>query len=547
MPSFQISSRSTADLAPGPSKKRVRRLPYQRIIIAHLGVIVVGVLFGLLLAPISLSLFILLPVLVSLVTTRTQRYQFAFLNGRLAYILLTACLLLIYYGIIAIGEVVIHPPNTPGFILVCTTLTWTVLLDPVRTYALTYLDRRFNLRDREAVKAIEAFNTTLREEIDLDQLRERLLTVIQNTMQPQSVSLWVRKTQQNDQEDLPEITVASDDPFMAYTLSHPYTIEVEKLQLASPVARTLKENEVALALPLISQKDLIGLLTLGERLDAEDYTYENRSLLNTLATQAAPALRVAQMVQERQEQVREHERIEQELRTARFIQLSLLPAEMPQLPGWQIAPYYQPAREVGGDFYDFLRFEDGRLGLIIGDVTDKGVPAALVMAKTQAMLRTIAQEQVSPSEALARVNELLHAEIPAKMFVTCFYAILDTGSGRMTFANAGHDLPYQRHNGGSEELWATGMPLGLMPGIRYEEREAILAPGDSLLLYSDGLVEAHNVRREMFGFPRLKALLEAYADERPLIEFLLSELKSFTGPGWEQEDDVTLVVVHYQR
>jgi serine phosphatase RsbU (regulator of sigma subunit) len=249
------------------------------------------------------------------------------------------------------------------------------------------------------------------------------------------------------------------------------------------------------------------------------------------------------MVQEQQAQVRERERIEQELRTAQYIQHSLLPEEVPFLAGWRLTRYYQPAREVGGDFYDFLPFEDGRLGIVIGDVTDKGVPAALVMATTHTMLRAVAQVQVSPGEVLARVNELLYAEIPPKMFVTCFYAILDPGSGRVIYANAGHDLPYRRLNGSVSEIWAAGMPLGMMPDMQYDEHEVTLAPGESLLFYTDGLVEAHNPRREMFSFPRLKTVLASHADGTSLIDVLLDELKRFTGDGWEQEDDVTMVLL----
>jgi serine phosphatase RsbU (regulator of sigma subunit) len=249
------------------------------------------------------------------------------------------------------------------------------------------------------------------------------------------------------------------------------------------------------------------------------------------------------MVQEQQVQVRKRERIEQELRTARNIQHTFLPKDVPALPGWQLTPYYQPAREVGGDFYDFLPFADGRVGLVIGDVTDKGIPAALVMTATRTMLRTAAQEKASPGEVFARVNDLLSADIPPGMFVTCFYALLDPASGRLCYANAGQDLPYRRGSEGVSELWATGMPLGMMPGSRYEEYEATLAPGESLLFYSDGLVEAHNSRREMFDTPRLKALLETHTGGVSLIDVLLDELKRFTGEGWEQEDDVTLLTL----
>jgi serine phosphatase RsbU (regulator of sigma subunit) len=305
----------------------------------------------------------------------------------------------------------------------------------------------------------------------------------------------------------------------------------------------LKLHAAEMILPLASQGDLIGLLILGPHLQGEAYTHEERTMLDTLAPQVAPALRVAQMVQEQQVQVRKRERIEQELRTARNIQHTFLPKDVPALPGWQLTPYYQPAREVGGDFYDFLPFADGRVGLVIGDVTDKGIPAALVMTATRTMLRTAAQEKASPGEVFARVNDLLSADIPPGMFVTCFYALLDPASGRLCYANVGQDLPYRRGSEGVSELWATGMPLGMMPGSRYEEYEATLAPGESLLFYSDGLVEAHNSRREMFDTPRLKALLETHTGGVSLIDVLLDELKRFTGEGWEQEDDVTLLTL----
>ncbi len=193
--------------------------------------------------------------------------------------------------------------------------------------------------------------------------------------------------------------------------------------------------------------------------------------------------------------------------------------------------------------YDFLMFEDGRLGLVIGDVADKGVPAAMVMASTRSMLRAATQVTDSPGEVLARVNDLLYADIPQNMFVTCFYAVLDPDSGKLRYANAGHDLPYQWDAGKVCELCATGMPLGLMPGMHYEEQEVIVAFDESILFYSDGLVEAHNPEREMFGFPRLKALLQEHIGGATLINFLLSDIRSFTGEGWEQEDDMTLLTL----
>jgi serine phosphatase RsbU (regulator of sigma subunit)/predicted ester cyclase len=246
-----------------------------------------------------------------------------------------------------------------------------------------------------------------------------------------------------------------------------------------------------------------------------------------------------------EQEIRERERVEQELRVARSIQQASLPEEVPTLAGWQITPYYRPAREVGGDFYDFHLLSEGRLGMVVGDATGKGVPAALVMSTTCGMLQLAARALGSPSpgEVLAQVNEALLARIPTNMFVTCFYAILDPKSGRLTYANAGHDLPYLHRNGDAEELRARGMPLGLMPGMSYEEKETILKAGEAALFYSDGLVEAHDPKGEMFGFPRLRALVADHGEERSLGDFLLEELYSFTGEGWEQEDDITLLTL----
>jgi len=243
---------------------------------------------------------------------------------------------------------------------------------------------------------------------------------------------------------------------------------------------------------------------------------------------------------------RERERIEQELRVARRIQQASLPEEVPTLEGWQISPFYQPAREVGGDFYDFHFLSEGRLGLVVGDATGKGMPAALVMSTTCGMLRAVSQtlDSSSPGEVLEQVNEALVARIPSNMFVTCFYAILDPKSASLTYANAGHDLPYLWHGGDAEELRARGMPLGLMPGMSYEENDMMLDASEAALFYSDGLVEAHDPKGEMFGFPRLRALIAEHgAEESSLGDFLMKELYSFVGEGWEQEDDITLLTL----
>ena len=353
----------------------------------------------------------------------------------------------------------------------------------------------------------------------------------------ESQAAWAAETVRLD------LDIAPNDPLLVYLQSTSGAVDITRLNLDSPGLEQLREAGVTLIMPLVSQGELIGMINLGPRMSEQDYSSDDRKLLGDLASQAAPAVRVAQLVRQQQVEARERERIEQELRVARIIQQTLLPHQLPDIAGYEVAAHYQPAREVGGDFYDFLYFDDGRVGIVVGDVTDKGVPAALVMATTRTLLRAAAERMVSPGQVLERVNDLLYPDIPPKMFVTCLYALLETGTGRLKYANAGHDLPYRRTAHGVEELRATGMPLGLMPGMAYEEKEIVLQPGETILFHSDGLVEAHNPQRDMFSFGRLRDLMSQHEGSADLIPFLLEELATFTGPDWEQEDDVTLVTL----
>src|SRR5438067_5581785 len=225
-------------------------------------------------------------------------------------------------------------------------------------------------------------------------------------------------TARGSQLEIAAFDIAPHDPIMAYFLSTPGAVEVDKLKLDSPALEALKSKGVKIAVPLVSQGELVGLLMLGPRLSEQEYSTDDRVLLNTLAIQAAPAVRVAQMVREQQVVVRERERLDQELHVARLIQQTLLPKDLPTFPGWQLAAHYQSARAVGGDFYDFLPFENGCLGIVIGDVSDKGVPAAMVMASTRSILRSAAHGSASPGKVLEQANDLLCPDILPKMFVT---------------------------------------------------------------------------------------------------------------------------------
>ncbi|MDX1449665.1 MAG: SpoIIE family protein phosphatase [Acidimicrobiia bacterium] len=339
------------------------------------------------------------------------------------------------------------------------------------------------------------------------------------------------------------VPVPDNDPLATYLVGAGGPVDVDKIELDSPAVDALRAAEVAMIVPLISQGELIGTLSLGRRMSDQPYSSDDRKLLRGLAAQVAPAIRLAQMVRKQEAEAKHRERMEQELRVAALIQQTLLPKELPALPGWEVDAYYRPAREVGGDFYDFIPLDERRLALVIGDVTDKGVPAALVMATTRSTLRAAAQRHDDPGEILAETNEVLVAEVPPGMFVTCLFAVLDHVTGQLTFANAGHNLPYVRTEDGVIELRATGMPLGLMPGMQYEVRSTELPRDAVMLLTSDGIVEAHGVDGSMFGFDRLMGLVGGSGSAGALTSKVLAELDRFCGPAHEPEDDVTMVSI----
>jgi len=278
--------------------------------------------------------------------------------------------------------------------------------------------------------------------------------------------------------------------------------------------------------------------------ESEDDIVNDLRERNVQLTQALEELKAAQ------KQLVEKERLEFELNLARQIQENFLPKEFPVLPGWHIAGRWQPARMVGGDFYDFVNLPDGSLGITIGDVSGKGIPASLVMAITQHVLRAVAAQLHNPDEVLYMSNNLLSERMPPKMFVTCLYMTIDPRNGHICFANAGHNLPTHCRSGIASDLRATGMPLGLLPNMAYQPSEAELIPGDSLLLFSDGVVEVHNEQGEMFGFSGIKDMLSTIdqdVDSEAMIAMILDRLTNFAGPDWGQEDDVTLLAVQYKQ
>lgn len=519
----------------------------------------VEAVYNLILLAILGATLLALPASIAVSVLRYRLWDIdVFINRTLVYGAVTAILASVYFALVfGIGSIVGGSYVT----VAAATLIVAGAFEPLRRKLQSLVDRYFFRKRYDAVQTIEEFAARLREEIDLEELSRQMLQVVEDTVMPAGVSLWVPKNQESPAPASQRmIRIAFRAASEVHTSDFPETeldgrclellrdargpLDLRSENLESETFDAFRGVNVTLAVPLVSQGELVGMLNLGPRLSETDYSTEDLRFLAKLSDHAGAAVRVALLVREHEATLRERERIENEMHVAQLIQQQFLPKELPQINGWDVHAYYHPAREVGGDFYDFIDLQDGRLCIVTGDVTGKGVPAALVMASTRSILRSEAPRWASPAEILRVANNQLVADIPANMFVTCLCAIVDPETGLVELANAGHNLPYVRSNGDVEELRATGMPLGLMPDLVYEQITSVLRPGQSFILHSDGLSEAHDANRQMFGFTRLKGLIQSCPEPGGIIDCLLRELGSFTEPGWEQEDDITLVVVH---
>ncbi len=239
--------------------------------------------------------------------------------------------------------------------------------------------------------------------------------------------------------------------------------------------------------------------------------------------------------------------LQNELDIANQMQQSILPTVFPQSTEYGVFASMEPARNVGGDFYDVIRLDDGRIGLAVADVSDKGVPAALMMMSSRTLLKGAAIGKLEPGKVLQEVNDLLNNENEAAMFVTVFYVVYDPATGEFTYANGGHNPPLVIHADGSSDLLplTNGIALGVAPGIEYEQKTVVLAPGDTALLYTDGVTEAMNRDDEEFGIERLKTTFSQSppTDPRQANDEVFRAVHEFVGDTL-QSDDITCLTLH---
>ena len=346
-------------------------------------------------------------------------------------------------------------------------------------------------------------------------------------------------------------SLASDEPFIRKMAERKKTTTIYDIQEdpffgtdRSGFLKTFDQLGATLVVPLIYEDQLIGMISLGRKKSGKFYRREDINLLNTLANQAAVAIENALMV----EDVIEKERMEEELSIARNLQVSMLPAECPTIEGFEIAAFSESAREVGGDFYDFIEMGTEKAGMVIGDVTGKSVSGALVMSSSRSIFRMLSEDELTVGESMTRANRRLKKDIKSGMFVALLYVVLNGQDKSLSLCSAGQTQPvYVSAKTGAAVLVETKgdtFPLGILDEADYQETRLQLEAGDRVVLYTDGIVEAMNENEEMFGFERL---LETVKDSQTMTaETLLNEIKikvnEFAGNA-PQHDDITIIVI----
>ncbi|MBA3323391.1 MAG: SpoIIE family protein phosphatase [Pyrinomonadaceae bacterium] len=304
---------------------------------------------------------------------------------------------------------------------------------------------------------------------------------------------------------------------------------------------TIQGIRSVLAVPLGVSDKIFGIIYADSPLAEARFTGDHLTVLTTLASVAAIRVENARLVEEQLDR----ERLERELQLAREIQQRFQPTASPVVPGYELQGISFPCYEIGGDYYDFIERPDGEIIVALGDVSGKGTSAALMMSSLHAAIHAQAATHKTLTETISIVNRYLAETIPANRFVTLFFAKLDPKTGVLTFLNAGHNPPIIAHSGGTmEQLGAGGIPLGIMPDFAYREGRTQLQPGDSLVIYSDGVTETQNIAGEEFGPLRLydvvsRNLESSAASIRDKIESALTKFAQ----GTDSVDDITLVIV----
>lgn len=296
-----------------------------------------------------------------------------------------------------------------------------------------------------------------------------------------------------------------------------------------------------LSVPLLCKGNLIGVLSLFNKKNDREFSKNDQRLLSIIASQSAQVIENARLY-EQEKQLRQ---FEQELEMAQSIQNRLLPKESPEIAGIDLAGISYAAKEVGGDYFDFIELENGRWGIALGDVSGKGIPAALLMANLQATLRNQALNHSSLVECIEKANQFLYLNTESHKFATLFFGVLDSKTMNFNYINAGHNFPFHLLKDGEfRQLEIGGLVVGIAPDSAYNEGKVHLSSGEIIVIYSDGVTEAEDASETQFGEQRLQGIIKKNKNlnAQKIMSEIYKEVKEFRG-GTEQDDDITLIVM----
>lgn len=415
-----------------------------------------------------------------------------------------------------------------------------------------------NVRLRRAVEELSILNeiaTAISSSLSIDQIIELIVNkcvkhlkveqaavmLLEQQQQDQMFKTMVRRTDRSGSNILP---FRLDAELTGWMLKHERPLLINDFQQDERFSRLVGEDfpiRSLMSVPLLAKQKMIGIITVFNKKSEEGFSVEEQRLLTIIATQSAQVIENARLLVEEQAL----SIMREEMRMANEIQLNLLPKKAPQSPGYDIAGITIPAKEVGGDYYDFIDIDEHRLVVCVADITGKGLPAAMLMSNVQATIRSQSLLLPAPNTCMQNANSLMFRSTGTGKFVTMFYGILDTESHRLSYCNAGHDAPMLvDRDQKMTQLDVGGVVLGFVPHYNYKEASIELPAGSRLLLYSDGITEALNGDAEEFGDAALQKLLLEHRSlsSQELLEKIVAAVKVHAG-ATPQSDDMTIVVI----
>jgi serine phosphatase RsbU (regulator of sigma subunit) len=495
-----------------------------------------------------------------------------YIKRAVGYALMTILVAMAYVSTQAMARTLLFPlimaDYTEQGVPILFALLIVFLFNPMNRRIQDAVDKIFFRKQFDYKQTVLSVTSTLNSVLDVDVIAQQILWTVKNEMFLDTVGLvllepqrnehrlfFIRDTPQNGKGQAGDIHILQNDPLLALLSREKRMItaydvieDPRYMEVKIPCMQSFTNLDASMVLPLLYQGEISGVITLGQKKSGHFYTREDIDLLTTLANQGAVAIENAKLFQEHLEKTR----LDEELKIARNIQMSMLPTKAPAIAGFEIAARSLPARQVGGDFYDFLEVQnngvDKQLGIVVGDVSGKAMSAALLMAASRSVLRVLSESHASVAEVMSRGNQRLKKDIKKGMFVALLYVVVDPVRKTLTLSSAGQTQPILCRGDGSSPTYietpGDKFPLGIVANCHYQETCISLQHCDTIVLYTDGVVEAMNGQREMYGFERLLVAIERGRDcaAASLLESLIDDVSHFVGHA-EQHDDLTVVVL----